>query len=446
VTTKFYGSALLCLFACFTSWNVPLAAQVRNFSFCSAGVYGDGFVDWSQLPPPPTPLRNGPNGPVDVTLPVTGIPGLTVAIHIPVANMTPGEPPYQVSNSTDLTLNLQDGASPITLTFNQPVRGVRANLRVHGRFEYKLTVIANENPPGGPPPAEIDVSGFDFPGFQTKVAPLNVLSRQNDLTKLSFAGQGGEDIYFELINVRVQSAGLDLSKNVPVNGLRQWLRADQGTYVVPPPGLPPKISSLTDQSGNGIDATSPDPGNAPVLDYDGGHCTPVAEFNGQVLNANLPIAGWTDMTIFVAAESSIDDSQYPQFGENAALSWQENAPWGETFFTPLQSKVYFRFGTGQTNNLPRYLRPLDIGGDFSITTAMHDEREDLLFVNGKVVLRQRGRYSALSGVGAVETIGGGYNGTFFKGKIGEILVYDRALSDKEREAVEYYLKVKYGVL
>ena len=25
-------------------------------------------------PPPPTPLRNGPNGPVDVTIPVTGVP------------------------------------------------------------------------------------------------------------------------------------------------------------------------------------------------------------------------------------------------------------------------------------------------------------------------------------------------------------------------------------
>jgi hypothetical protein len=80
-----------------------------------------------------------------------------------------------------------------------------------------------------------------------------------------------------------------------------------------------------------------------------------------------------------------------------------------------------------------------------ITTAIHDEREDLLYIDGKLALKQRGKYSAIGGIGAVETIGAGYNGTFFKGKIGEILIYDHALSKKEREAVEYYLKLKYGI-
>ena len=281
MTYKLSRSAVSCLLGCFTLLNGPLAAQFPGFAFCSAGVHGDGFVDWTQLPPPPTPLRNGPNGPVDVTIPVTGVPGLTAAIHIPVANMTPGEPPYQVSNSTDLRLSLQDGATPTTITFNHPVSGVRANVRVHGRFGYKLTIIGNENPPGGPPPGEVDVSGFDFPGFQTKVAPLNILSRHNDLTTVSFAGQsGGDDFYFEVINLRVQSADLNFMKDVPTNGLRQWLQPDKGTYFAAPGG-PAQISSLTDQSGNGSDASLANPDNRPVLDYDGGHCTPVAEFNGR---------------------------------------------------------------------------------------------------------------------------------------------------------------------
>jgi hypothetical protein len=110
-------------------------------------------------------------------------------IHIPVADMTTGEPPYQVSNSTDLKLNLRDGAFPITITFNHPVGGVRANVRVYGRFEYKLTVTANDTGPGTNLPGEIDFGGYGFPGFQSKIAPLNILSRHNDLTTVSFAGK-----------------------------------------------------------------------------------------------------------------------------------------------------------------------------------------------------------------------------------------------------------------
>lgn len=447
MTYKIFRSLAVCLLAPFTLLNLPLQAQFPGFAYCPAGVQADGFIDWTQLPAPPTPSRNGPNDPIEATLPVTGIPGLTATVHIPIANMTPGEPPYQISNSTDLTLSLQDGATPITLTFNRPVRGVRAVVRVRGRFGYKMTVIANNtgNSGGTPPPGEVDISGFDFPGFQAKVAPLNILSRKNDLTTLSFAGQSGEIFYFDLVNVRVQSADFDLASTVPVSGLVQWLRPDEGTYFAPPPVLPPKIETLTDRSGAGNNAASADVESAPLLDYDGEHCTPVAVFNaGETLHANLPISGLTGMTVFVAAAASADESRFPQYGENAAISWQENQSWGETFVTPLQSRVYFRFGTTQTGNMPRYRRPLHIGGDFTITSVVHDESVDSLYVNGQRVLRQPGKNTALSGIGSVETIGAGYNGTFFKGKIGEILVYNRALSNKERNAVEHYLKVKYG--
>jgi hypothetical protein len=404
------------------------------------------------LPPPPTPTRTQPNSPVDVTLPVAGIRGLTVTVHIPVASVPIGDPLYKVSNSTDLTLSVQDGASPVTLTFNHPVRGVRALMRVRGRFGHRLIVTANTPWPvtSTNPPAEgeVDVAGWDYPGFQTSVAPLNILSAKNDVTMVSFGSPNGdaEYFYFDLINVRVQSATLDFIRDVSSVGLQQWLRADMSQVDTPEPSA---VSVWPDQSGHGNDASSvsPDPAGSPSLDIDGGHCTHVVVFNGgQSLQSNLPISGWTAMTVIMAAESSFDNSRNPRFGENAAVSWQENASWGETFFTPLQSMAFFRFGTTQPNNQPQYYRPFNIGGDFSITTAIHDERVDSLYVNGKLALRQRGKHPALSGIGSVETIGAGYNGTFFTGKIGEILIYDRALPDKEREAIEYYLKVKYGVL
>jgi hypothetical protein len=43
-------------------------------------------------------------------------------------------------------------------------------------------------------------------------------------------------------------------------------------------------------------------------------------------------------------------------------------------------------------------------------------------VNGQRVLREPCKYTTLTGIGTSETIGAGYNGTFFNGKIGEILI------------------------
>jgi hypothetical protein len=118
---------------------------------------------------------------------------------------------------------------------------------------------------------------------------------------------------------------------------------------------------------------------------------------------------------------------------------------GNEFFSPSQTNAFFRFGTTQVNNQPVYARPVNIGGDFSLTTAIHDSNTDSLFVNGILVLKQQGKHAAISGTVPTATIGAGLNNTFFTGNIGEILIYDRALSDGEREIVEHYLAVKYGV-
>jgi concanavalin A-like lectin/glucanase superfamily protein len=98
------------------------------------------------------------------------------------------------------------------------------------------------------------------------------------------------------------------------------------------------------------------------------------------------------------------------------------------------------------NNQPIYTRPVDIGGDFSITTALHNTHTDSLYVNGLLVLQQGGKYPAISGSSPTAMIGAGPNNNRFTGNIGEILIYDRALSASERQLVEHYLRIKYGVL
>jgi hypothetical protein len=50
-----------------------------------------------------------------------------------------------------------------------------------------------------------------------------------------------------------------------------------------------------------------------------------------------------------------------------------------------------------------------------------------------------------SGIGILRYIGQNWNGTKFAGDVAEVLIYDSALSTANRQAVETYLKNKYGL-
>jgi hypothetical protein len=128
------------------------------------------------------------------------------------------------------------------------------------------------------------------------------------------------------------------------------------------------------------------------------------------------------------------------------MLWNENAQWGNTFISPYQSHVFARFGTSKPNTNLDYIRPgAGIGGDFTITRAVHNHEVDSLFVNGTKVLSRRDNYSVLGGTTGDGTIGKGINDTYFNGEISEILVYNRALSAREVEQVETYLRQKFGI-
>jgi hypothetical protein len=150
------------------------------------------------------------------------------------------------------------------------------------------------------------------------------------------------------------------------------------------------------------------------------------------------------MTIFLVSKASNDLSAGSYHSLHPALSWQENGPWGMTYLSPFQTHVAFRFGTGQAFNYPDVNRASTVGGDFTLTTAVHDRSADSVFVNGQQIATITGRQSTLSNVSSQEFIGYGSQGTFFQGEISEILIYSRTLSDSERRTVETYLSRKYG--
>lgn len=156
----------------------------------------------------------------------------------------------------------------------------------------------------------------------------------------------------------------------------------------------------------------------------------------------LPVNGLWGMTVVLVSSSAIDKDGAWNGTDSSPITWNETGSWGTVDLNPLQRYVKFRFGTGQANNLPVYTRVSSIKRDFSLSTVIKNGSTESLFINGKPALTQTGKLTKISRASASANIGKGYTG-YFAGDIAEVLVYARALSTSERQAVENYLLNKY---
>jgi len=159
----------------------------------------------------------------------------------------------------------------------------------------------------------------------------------------------------------------------------------------------------------------------------------------------LPVNGLAGMTIYLVSAATKDVVPPFPYCQNAAIFWNESASWGTLHLTPLQKTVWFRFGTGQTQTLPvKYDYKTSVGDKFTITTAMIDGVNDYLYVNGELVLQNKKPQGLTGNNKDIGNLGRGYNDdTYFPGKIAEVLVYNKKLSDAERNQVDQYLNVDY---
>jgi Concanavalin A-like lectin/glucanases superfamily len=415
--------------------GTPSFAQ--SAPFCNAGLRPDGYIDFSQLPTAP----NGPtSAPFTTTIPVSGLPGLSVTLTIPASNQT--GPLYLAQGGT---LVVSAGSPLLTMQFSAKVAGVSVQASSLGRGQsFTLGDPPNDNQA----PALFDNTVETFTlapnSFST---PLQQVELENGFNTTSISGSqlGGFDTAAigGISNLRVQSLAANAAATVPTQGLQQWLRSESVEAQ-----LAGNATEWPDQSGKRHNATAPTtPGQfGPVqVQQDGNNCKGAFGFGDNTyFNFNLPIDGWNQMTIFLVGKSNQDPpaGSYASFA--SAILWNENASWGNTFLTPYQKSVSFRFGTTQVNNQPAYTRPVTIGQDFTVTRAVHNGTTDSLYVDGVRVLSQGNKSPTLSGTTGAGYIGRGINNTYFNGEISEILVYDRVLSADETAAVEKYLRNKFG--
>jgi hypothetical protein len=302
--------------------------------YCTAGLQPDGYLDFSGLPPaPPIVNQSGnatPSAPVTATLPVKGVAGLMATVTIPALRNTNtgSNPAYSVDGGT-LQLNglpvTSSSGTVLTLNFNQPIAGVSLNAETMGRFNYIYTLQVGV-PPNGTPTFLTTAEGYTTYLNSPQTQSLQMVGLLDTLfATASVQFEGDEYSGVTLSNIRIRSSSApDPATSVPRNGLELWLRADQAYASATDSG------KWQDQSGNGHDATPS--AIPPLLTVDGPHCQPAWQFTGsQFLTFNLPITGWSEMTVFLVAKTA--DAQGPSnsFAGNSAISWAADEAWGGTF-------------------------------------------------------------------------------------------------------------------
>ena len=137
-------SFALCACLCITAVAVAQIGPPPPLpNMCNGGLQADGYIDWSGLPPASAVNYGTPSAPVTATLPVTGIPGLTVTVTIPSLTWPlPGSVSAYTVVGDSLKLNALDanGLTTIILNFNKPVRGLSFVASGMGEMEYTATV------------------------------------------------------------------------------------------------------------------------------------------------------------------------------------------------------------------------------------------------------------------------------------------------------------------
>jgi Concanavalin A-like lectin/glucanases superfamily len=425
-------------------------------SVCSSGLQPDGFIDWSGLPAAPVLGINQTSSPITATLPVIGVPGLTVAVAIPALTIPfdgPTGPAWTVlGDKLHLSSLGAEETTQIGLAFNKPVHGLSLETNNVNFLPFVASIT------GGGPLSYGSVAGtsaFTYSpswsdAFYPEGAPLQLRLSQVPLSTatITISAVSGIHQFFgiDLTNLRVESSSApDLAKGVPTAGLSLWLAGDTSVN-----GKLNSSNTWYDLSPVGQDATNPaaypQPQTAPMYGaYSTSTCRPVYSFAGnEYLNFNRSINGLHQMTIVVVAKA--DQTPLARAGSsNAAIFWQENQRWGNTYLSPYAGYVTWRFGTTQTNTDHVYTRPTTSGGDLDITMAVHDGSTESLWINGEPVQQFTGNLPALSGTTGAALLGQGLSGTPFNGRMGEVLVWDRTLTDAERVRVHHYLKAKYGI-
>ena len=216
------------------------------------------------------------------------------------------------------------------------------------------------------------------------------------------------------------------------------------------------VTAWADQSGNGRNATPNDPTDKPLFNASDKNGKPTISLTSMsddiervfTISSNpLGASGSTAFSVqYVEDVCDVGNDNGPIFGnfggsEDSASLSQTHYPYGPDCF------VYDAFGTRLRKN--EITPPVTITNAWTLYSVKSTDDDWQSFVNGQLMYSDpTNTYSSAIG-GDVTTLYIGKqtaNGTYsLKGKVAEVIVYNRVLTTEEHQQVEAYLNSKYQI-
>jgi hypothetical protein len=221
---------------------------------------------------------------------------------------------------------------------------------------------------------------------------------------------------------------LSIQATIPVAGLHLWLRSDAGVTL-----NGSQISRWVDQSGNGRNAAMSTVPRQPTYVAGALNGKPMMRFFGQQSMGLELTASPTTFTVFVMGKNSRTDNSFSMIlgpaGNlpNNQLRWEDG------------SQALF---VGLDINMPIIRSPIGDTRTYHALSARYDGATMTVYRDGNVTSSHG---FSTTGPWTIASVGSYYSGTFMVGDLGEVIIYDRALTESERLSVNGYLRSKYGL-
>lgn len=222
------------------------------------------------------------------------------------------------------------------------------------------------------------------------------------------------------------------SAQIPTTNLAVYLKADAGTSTTTDGAT---VSSWTDQSGNGNNATSP--GTQPIYKTNAINGQPAVRFDGGFTYMALPTPSTLgiqnhDYEIFIIAKSSTHAVQFLMGGATENYEIHLDGVSGARFIPA--ASTYIDQGDNQDYT----------EGNVHMFNVQASSTYGKIRVDGTDGGSTAADVRSSNGGGLVLGVRAG--GTFyFNGDIAEVIIYNTVLSAIDRITVEKYLADKYGM-
>ena len=192
-----------------------------------------------------------------------------------------------------------------------------------------------------------------------------------------------------------------------------------------------------DQSGTGLDAAQTDETKQPkiatagVINRENGK--PVILYDG--LDDCLKLSSWnrgTNATGFIVFKPTASET-------NTVALWEFGSNTDAAYWAGGGNTIYDGFGTNSRRSVAS---PIDLDQQMNLASVQIKSNKSEYWLNGDPLMSPDNVSVDWSGT---PTIGGISNGLYWSGSISELVVYNKALNDIDRQSIEGSAGIYYGV-